>query len=364
LVIGQRALNRALLERQLLLRRSALSVHETIEHLVGMQAQVPNAPYVGLWSRLSEFEPSALADLLTSRHAVRGPMMRATLHLVTARDCLRLRPVVQSVLERGFASGSPFGRQLRGVDLEALIAAGRIALRERPLTRAELGTQLSVLSPERNALSLAYAVTYLVPLVQVPPRGVWGASGQARWATVEDWLEEPMSSDDSPDALVLRYLAAFGPATVGDIQAWSGLAGLAPTVDGLRPRLRAFRDEGGVELLDVPDGPLPDTDTPALPRFLPEFDNVLIAHADRSRIIPSVLRDRVIADLGHPMFLVDGSTAGTWRVRRGDALATLELTPFGRLDADDRDALVDEGLRLLAFIAPHATASEVRFGGD
>jgi len=163
---------------------------------------------------------------------------------------------------------------------------------------------------------------------------------------------------------VLRYLAAFGPATVGDIQAWSGLAGLALAVDRLRPRLRAFHNERGVELLDVPDGSLPDVGTPAPPRFLPEFDNVLIAHADRSRIIPGALRDRVIADLGKPMFLVDGFTAGTWHVRRGDAVATLDLTPFERLDADDRDALVNEGLRLLAFIAPDATKSEVRFGGD
>jgi hypothetical protein len=364
LVIGQRALNRALLERQLLLRRSRLSVPEAIEHLVGMQAQVPNAPYVGLWSRLADFEPFALADLLTSRHAVRGPMMRATLHLVTARDCLRLRPVVQSVLERGFASGSPFGRQLRGVDLTALIAAARDAFSEQPLTRAELGRHLSAQFRDRDPLSLAYAISYLVPLVQVPPRGVWGASGPATWVTVEDWLREPMGADGSPEDLVLRYLAAFGPAAVRDIQAWSGLARLAPAVDGLRPRLRVFRDEHGVELLDVPDGPLPDSETPAPPRFLPEFDNVLIAHADRSRIIPGALRNRVIADLGQPMFLVDGFTAGTWRVRRGDAGATLDLTQFERLDAVDRDALVDEGLRLLAFIAPDATKSEVRFAGD
>ncbi len=356
-VLSGRVLNRTLLERQLLLRRSGLSAAATIERLVGMQAQVPNSPYVGLWTRLDDFRPEELAGLIEWRQAVRLTLMRSTLHLVTARDCLALFPVFRQVSERGFWS-SPFAPHLAGLDARAVVAAGRGLLEERPRGTTELARLLGERWPERDAINLAYAVRYLLPMVQLPPRGVWGAGGRATYTTVETWLGRPVADDPTPDDVVLRYLAAFGPATVGDVRAWSGLTALRPVLERLRPRLRTFRDERGRELFDVPDGPLADPDTPASPRFLPEYDNVLLGHDDRTRVIADDRR----AALFTSTLLVDGFVRGTWKVarRRGGA-ATLVIEPFEPLTRRDRTAVEDEGARLLAFAAADATSHEVAF---
>ena len=361
-VLSQRALNRATLERQLLLHRWTMPAAEAIEHLVGMQAQAPNAPYVGLWTRLDGFRADELALLITERQAVRTTLMRVTVHLVTARDCLALRPLLQPLLVRGFSS-SPFGHNLAGIDTEALMAAGRALLEEQPRTRTELGALLAERWPDRDATSLAYAISYLVPLVQVPPRGLWGSSGPPTMSTIETWLGRPLDANPAPDEIILRYLAAFGPATVADMRTWSGLTGLREVTERLRPSLLTFRDEQGNELLDLPNAPRPDPDSPAPPRFLPEYDNVLLSHADRSRIITD--RRPVPLPPGNGgvigTFLVDGFFRGTWKITRQRDTATLIIEPFTPLAASDHVALTEEGIRLLAFVASDAAVHDVQF---
>jgi Winged helix DNA-binding domain len=359
-LLGRRALNRALLERQMLLARRKLSASEAIERLVGMQAQVPTDPYIGLWTRLEHFRQDELARLVTEREAVRVGFLRTTLHLVSARDCLTLWPVLRPVMERAYR-GSPFGRNLAGLDNDDVQSAGGAILEERPRTISELGRSLGELWPDRDPSSLAYALRFLEPIVQVPPRGVWGAKGRAVWTTAEAWLGQPLGIDSSPDRLVHRYLAAFGPSTVADIRTWSGLAGLREVIERLRPDLRTFRDEAGRELFDVPDGPLPHPDTPAPPRFLPEYDNALLSHDNRARIMgdhPPVFTGE---QLGIGTLLVDGFVSATWEIARERDRATLVITPAGPLTRLARREVADEAAQLLAFAAGDVDRRGVRF---
>jgi hypothetical protein len=352
-VLGRRALNRATLARQLLLERAYLRVPDALERLVGLQAQAPDAPYVGLWSRLADFDTGQLARSIMARDAVRVPLMRATMHLVPAADCAALRPWVQPVLAQSFA-GQHFARQLHGVDLAAVIDAARVLLTEGQLTRPELGAALARMWPERDPVSLAYAVTYLLPVVQVPPRGIWGERGPARWSAAEAWISCPRDEPSAPGQLLMRYFAAFGPASVKDAQAWSGLTRLQEVADRLGSGLRRFRDDAGRELLDLPGGSRPDPGTPAPPRFLPEYDNVLLSYADRSRIITGSRAVPLPPGNGgaRGTLLVDGFFRGTWHATCSAGKVTLRIETFDRLSGVDGDEVASEGMLLLRFIAP------------
>jgi hypothetical protein len=358
-VLTDRELGRATLARQLLLERAALPAAEALERLVGLQAQAPLAPYVALWSRLAGFRAAELSALIETRAAVRGSFMRSTVHLLTARDALGVRPVVQSVLERGLLAH--FGRAVAGLDLAAVAARAAALTAEQPLSRARLGEALAEHWPDADPTTLGYAASYLVPLVQVPPRGLWGRTGPATLTTLESWLAAPLGSDPAPDGLVRRYLAAFGPASVRDIALWSGLAGVREVVDRLRPQLRTFRSASGTELLDVPSGVRPGADVPAPPRFLPEYDNVLLSHADRSRVIPDGRRVPLPPGNGGTVgtLLVDGVWSATWRTEPTGDAAALVVEPFVRLRPRQADQVTAEGLRLLAFTCADADA-EVR----
>jgi len=366
--LNQRALNRALLARQMLLRPAPLpagpgraeAVIGMVEHLAGLQAQAPFPPYFGLWSRLAGFQPADLAELLVSRQVVRIALMRSTIHLVSARDCLTFRPLVQPVLDR--ALPAIFGKQYAGLDAAALTRAGRTLVDAKPRTFSELGTLLSPDWPGHAPTALAQGIRVLVPLVQVPPRAVWGAAGQARHTSAEAWLARPLDPGPSLDDLVTRYLRAFGPATVADVQAWSGLTRLGEVLDRLRPGLRAFRDERGRELFDLPDAPRPGPETRAPVRLVAEFDNLILSHADRARVVSDDNRQRLYSRNGifPGTVLVDGFVAGMWRLTRSRRTAVLTVELFGPVPPRDRDAVGAEAERLLGFAAD-GDGHEIRF---
>ncbi|USX48329.1 winged helix DNA-binding domain-containing protein [Lentzea sp. HUAS12] len=342
--LSARQLNRALLARQFLLERSEKAPLEVVEHLVGMQSQVPLSPYVGLWSRVSGFQPAALAATLEDRSAVRLVLMRGTIHLVSARDALVLRPLLKPVLDRVNFTGHN-GKQIAGIDPGELADLGRSLLEEEPRTREDLGKLLQERWPGHQATALAYAVQLLVPLAQIPPRGVWGvAQGRGDHATLHTWLGAESLPAPSITEVVSRYLGAFGPASVQDAQTWSGLTRLSEVFDRLP--LRRFTDENGKTLFDHEDSPRPDEDTPAPPRFLPEFDNVALSHADRTRITSPGFN----GSSTRGGFTVDGFVSGTWKVAKG----TLSLSPYQRLLKRDSALVEAEGLRLLEFVAPGA----------
>jgi hypothetical protein len=360
-VLSVRALNRATLTRQLLLGRAELPAGDAIERLVGMQAQVPIDPYVGLWTRLVGFRPEELADLITERRAVRASLMRSTIHLVTARDMRKLRPLMEPVIARMFWTGSPFGRAIKGVDVDALVAMVRELIEERPRTRAELRPLLAERWPDHDSDAMS-AIGYLLPVIQIPPRGVWGQSGHATWTTAESWLGRPLDTSPSIDDLVRRYFAGYGPAAIMDIQAWCGLTKLREVVERLRPRLRVFRDEQDRELFDLPDAARPDPDTPAPTRFLPEYDNALLGYKDRTRMIVEESRRQLDSDIlgNFSTFLVDGRIGGRWKFTRERDTAMLAVEPVVRLTKSEAADVVDEGDRLLAFLSPDVDSRDVR----
>ncbi|WP_344397868.1 winged helix DNA-binding domain-containing protein [Streptomyces longisporus] len=392
-VLGTRALNRATLERQLLLRRSPLSAKAAVEHLLGLQAQNVKPPYYALAARLDGFTPEELSGLLADREVVRIVTMRSTIHTHTAADALTLRPLVQPARDRELTN---FRKGLVGVDLDRLAALARDLVEAEPRTMKQLREALQTEWPDADPQALAIAARCKLPLVQVTPRGLWGKSGQVALTTAEHWLGAPTArtmppattssaatppraaargaassaptappseappaeTAQSPDATVLRYLAAFGPASVKDMQTWAGLTRLREAFERLRSQLVTFRDESGVELFDLPEAPRPDAETPAPPRFLPEFDNLLLSHADRTRVVPAEYWGRSwVGNQAYCTFLVDGFLAGVWRLEEG----ALVIEPFGTLGKAQRAELEEEAVRMLDTMHP-GTSYDIRFG--
>lgn len=355
-----RALNRATLARQLLLARADVSPVEAIERVGGLQAQEARPPFVGLWTRVAGFERQQLHDALHGHAAVRATFLRATLHVTSAPDFAAFRTTVQPGLTKAMGV---LGARAEGLEVDALLPVARALLADEPRTFNELRPLLQEAFPAVNERALGYAVRTQLPLVMVPTGDSWGYPAAARFTLAETWLAEPLAGEPALDALICRYLAAFGPATAADMQTWSGLQGLKGTFESLRPRLHVSHDERGRELFDLPDAPRPDADTPAPARFLPEFDNLVLAHADRTRVLADEHRGAVVTRnlRVRATFLWDGFVAGTWTAERKGRDTTLLVTPFGRLQKRARDELAGEGEALLQFLEPEAARFAVRF---
>ncbi|MEU6608520.1 winged helix DNA-binding domain-containing protein [Streptomyces shenzhenensis] len=350
-VLGNRALNRATLARQLLLERSGAPVHDAVAHLCGLQAQEPQEPFTGLWSRLCAFDPANLSGLLTEPAVVRIHLMRRTVHLLAADDALAWRARHDAMLRQRVLG--TYRREFDGVDLDALAAAGRAVLADgEPRTTAELVRALAEHWPTPAPRALGeMLVAALVPVAQLPPRGLWRTKGGVRNILLSSWLGRSVAplpedgSDPTGQTLVRRYLAAFGPAAPADLRAWCGLAGLPAAIAAIRGELVTFRDERGRQLFDLPDAPRPDPDTPAPVRFLPAFDNAILGYHDRGRIIDDAHRG--LSAAGERVVLVDGRVAATWNVSAG----TVVVTPLRDLTRADRTAVADEGEELAGFLS-------------
>jgi hypothetical protein len=355
-ILTRRALNRATLARQMLLRREPVKPATAVERLAGLQAQAARPPFVGLWSRLDGFRREVLVRAIERQQVVRGTLMRGTLHLVTRTDYVRFRRTLQPMLTAGLRS--ILRGRMDALDVAGAVAEARAWFDEAPRTFDALRAHLDDRFPGADVRGLAYAVRMELPLLQVPaPAERWAYAARADFAVAETWLGASLAPGDAAEALVVRYLEAFGPAAIADAQTWCGLGGLGTVFEQLRPKLRAFQDERGRELFDLPHAPRPDADEDAPVRFLPEWDNLLLSHADRSRVIADAHRPAITTvNLRLPgTFLVDGFVAGTWVVNRKKNAVTLELRPFSPLQRSVGMALEQEGEALARFMEPDAT---------
>lgn len=356
-ILTEQELNRALLDRQLLLRRTDLDAAAAVEHLLGLQTQVPPNHYVALWSRLTAFDAEDFSRRFENREFVRMSLQRSTIHTVTARDCLPLRQLLQPVQDRNLKGA--FGRKLEGIDLQELAERARVLVDAEPLMFNDIGKKLADYYPDYDVQALGVAARNNLALVQVTPRGLWLQGGLAKHTTAENWFGNAKAVPTmTPEELVLRYLKAFGPASVMDAQMWSGLTGLREVFDALRDSLVVFQSEAGTELYDLPDAPRPGADVAAPVRFLPDFDNVFIGHKDRARVHDTrVAKEKIwLANAALPTFMVDGRIRGVWKVEtdKKRTAATLNLSPLVPITKAQRAELETEGAGLLAFLVPGA----------
>ncbi|MDQ3689764.1 MAG: winged helix DNA-binding domain-containing protein [Chloroflexota bacterium] len=343
-VLTARALNRALLARQLLLERSPLTITQVMERMGGIQTQYAPAGYIGLWSRMRDFDRPTLTRALEERQAIQATMMRATIHTVSAADYWPMTAGIRRIRREWFEKVSR--RQLAGTDMGAVADAVREELADGPLPMRELTARIEARGfPPRTA---AWA-GMRVDLVRVPPSGTWERRRADVYGLATAWLEPvAVSEDDGMELLIRRYLGAFGPASLKDIASWMGVSVGQMRHVADRMELRAFRDEAGSPLVDLQGASLPDPETPVPPRFVAVWDALLLVHARRTEVLPEDYRPQVFnTKTPHSVntFLLDGQVAGTWRFEADE----IQLSPLRRLSPTERGELEDEAHRLAIF---------------
>lgn len=352
-----RQLNRTLLARQMLLDRHDTRPVAAIEHLIALQSQIPNPPYIGLWTRLRSFERRQLTELLEARAIARAPWIRSTLHLVSAADHQRFQSVIQPALVRGLRSF--FGARAADLDIERLLSIAKPFLESNQPSIGALRARLQEHEPQLNKEAMAYAVRSYLPLVQIPPSGAWGAGTSATYTTAEKWLGAAAPSDLAH--LFRRYLAAYGPADIMDFQTWTGMTRLKPQLEPTLADLLAYQSESGRDLYDLPELTIADPGSISPLRFIPEYDNMLIAHRDRSRIVPDEHRKRVFLSAGRiaGTVLVDGVVGATWNVKKDKRSLSLHVKLFEAQPKACLRAIEEEGDRLLRFYDDKASSRAV-----
>jgi hypothetical protein len=357
LPVDRRALNRATLARQLLLRRQRLAIPAAVERLLALQAQLPRPAVVGLWTRVEALDRQSVARLFDSRTLVRATTMRGTLHVMTAGDYLAFRHCLQPGLDAGMRA--ILRDRAAALDVAALGRAAEAYLGE-PHDFEDIRAHLLTAFPGGDERAMGYAVRMGLPLVQVPGAGPWGFPAHAGFVSAKAWLGKAPAPCTTPDALVLRYLAALGPATIKDAESWLGLGGLAPAFARLQSRLAVVGGTARAPLYDLPDAPRPDGDTPAPIRFLPEWDSVVVTRADE-RVVAKADRPRVFLPglRVAALVLVDGFAAASWGVSRTRKAATLKIEPFAALSKRIVDELRPEAESLVRFMEPDAATHEI-----
>jgi hypothetical protein len=361
-ILSLRELNRMTLARQFLLERQDLPVTSVIEQLVGMQAQQAQPPFVGLWSRIKNFQRDDLMRLLHAHSVVKATLMRATLHLFTASDFVAFRHTLQPALAA--AANEIASRRGGEFDVQMVLDKAKKYIAAQPRMYSEISDMLAALLPDVDIGSMRYTVRTHIPMVQVPVAAGWGYPGKPQFTLAEEWIGKPIQVEDRINTLVFRYLAAFGPASAIDMQTWSALPDLKPVFEKLRPELMVYRDESKRELFDLPAGlgtAIPEVDSPSTVRFLPEFDNLLLSHSNRRRILADVHRSKVFLPglRVAATILVDGFVAGVWKTSVGKGAATLNIEPFSPPDQSTKQALLEEAEDLVRFIEPDAKSYQV-----
>lgn len=360
-ILTLREINRATLARQLLLERSTMTAPAAIERLVGIQAQLASAPYVGLWTRIKDFKRDDLAGAIESHQVVKATLMRATLHLVTAQDYRRFRTAINPVLE---GAAESIAKNRTPIDKERVLKVAHDFIAEKPRTFAEISTMLSTEMPDSDVGAMRYTVRTHIPMVQVPVTTGWSYPGTPAFTLADSWLGQSIDPEDHTRELVLRYLAAFGPATIADVQTWSflKLADLKVIFESLKPELVVYRDEKK-ELFDVPDAPVPDAGTHAPVRFLPEFDNILLSHKVRTRVVADEHRKKVYLPglRVAATILVDGFVGAVWKVEKTKGTATLLVEPLVSISKPVQNEISAEAEQLLRFIEPAAKSHAVKW---
>jgi hypothetical protein len=353
-ILTTRALNRALLARQLLLERSRLSLVAALEQVGGLQTQYAPSAYVALWSRLHGFRRDDLTRALVDRDAVQATLLRSTIHTVSRADFPLFAAATRRVRQEHWLRAA--GAGLVDGDMRAVADRVRALLADGPLKARELAERLVADGVPRPAWD---GVGAWVDLVRVPPSGTWERRRADLFGLADDWLGEPnkLTEAEGLEHLVRRYLGAFGPAGVKDIASWAGAppATIQPVVERLD--LVRYRDERGGVLLDLADRPQPDPDLPAPVRFLPTWDATLLVHARRTLILPEEYRPRIFntkIPQSLPTFLVDGAVAGMWRFEAGD----VGIASFGPLAPAIRREIDEEAQRLAAFHADPTPPAE------